>query len=107
MSRYIPEESHYDYGDELNEGPEDINLALPGQIKSNIRKALDGIQSSGDFAYFESVEDSVNPGLHISDLGLIGLPPSNRDLAAIVDVCHRSPFGKGTETLVDTSVRKC
>lgn len=37
---------------------------------------------------------------------LIGLPLSNRDAQVIVAPSHAAPFGKGEETLVDSSVRK-
>ncbi|KAI2156532.1 hypothetical protein LOZ03_003062 [Ophidiomyces ophidiicola] len=75
-------------------------------IKTKILSALQKIETAGDFACFDRVSPSVSPGLHINGLGLVKLPLSQADAAAIIDVCHRSPFGQGTETLV-TSVRKC
>ena len=36
----------------------------------------------------------------------LGLPLSSRDVAALVEVCHKSPHGRGTETHIDESVRK-
>ncbi|KAI1909833.1 hypothetical protein LOZ61_004759 [Ophidiomyces ophidiicola] len=75
-------------------------------IKTKILSALQKIETAGDFACCDRVSPSVSPGLHINGLGLVKLPLSQADAAAIIDVCHRSPFGQGTETLV-TSVRKC
>ncbi|KAF3481101.1 uncharacterized protein GIQ15_03860 [Arthroderma uncinatum] len=89
------EESQVDY-------PEDT------EIKKKIDKALHSIDSKGDFASFHSINRELNPNLHINGLGrVVNLPLSPEDAKSIIDVCHRSPFGKGTETLVDTSVRKC
>ncbi|PGH11888.1 hypothetical protein AJ80_06953 [Polytolypa hystricis UAMH7299] len=77
------------------------------RVKKTIQQALDGIEADGDFACFREVDGALNPGLHVSGLGPIGLPLSSREAKALIDICHRSPFGKGSETLVDTSVRKC
>ncbi|KAE8374594.1 hypothetical protein BDV26DRAFT_295802 [Aspergillus bertholletiae] len=53
-----------------------------------------------------SLGGAVNPGLCIPNVGDIRLPISAEDAKAITQSCHPSPFGKGTETLVDESVRK-
>ncbi|WEW59015.1 hypothetical protein PRK78_004483 [Emydomyces testavorans] len=76
-------------------------------IKEKILGALDGIDIEGNFACFNSLPGTINPGLFVNHIGTIGLPLNSRDAAAIIEVCHRSPFGKGSQTLVDTSVRKC
>ena len=49
---------------------------------------------------------AINPGLSIAGLGKVGLPLSDRDAAELCRICHQAPFGKGSETFVDTSVRK-
>nr|POF13111.1 hypothetical protein CFP56_10259 [Quercus suber] len=36
----------------------------------------------------------------------VGLPLSDRDAEALVEVCHLAPFGKGEDNIVDTSVCK-
>ncbi|KAJ1714668.1 hypothetical protein NYO67_3155 [Aspergillus flavus] len=53
-----------------------------------------------------NIDTAVNPGLYIPDVGNIGLPISTEHAKAIIQSCHPSPYGKGTETLVDESVRK-
>ncbi|TVY39810.1 hypothetical protein LSUB1_G005264 [Lachnellula subtilissima] len=45
-------------------------------------------------------------GIYLKEGGLVGLPLSDRDAEAIIAASHQAPFGKGEETLVDTSVRK-
>lgn len=47
-----------------------------------------------------------NPGLYIKDHGVIGMPLSAHDAKLIISKSKQSPFGKGHETLVDTTVRK-
>ncbi|KAF3894155.1 Fe2OG dioxygenase domain-containing protein [Trichophyton interdigitale] len=82
--------------------PEIIN------IKRRVYQALRSIDSKGDFACFRGLNGILDPKLHINGLDrVVKLPLSPDDTNAIIDVCHRSPFGKGEETLVDTSVRKC
>ena len=49
---------------------------------------------------------AINPGLSIAGLGKVGLPLSDRDAVELCRICHQAPFGKGSETFVDTSVRK-
>ncbi|KAF2089411.1 hypothetical protein K490DRAFT_5230, partial [Saccharata proteae CBS 121410] len=59
----------------------------------------------GSFAAFGTSAWGVNPGLHIEDVGTIGFPLSRRDAEDIIKKSHLAPFGKGEETIVDTSVR--
>lgn len=42
----------------------------------------------------------------INGLGVVGLPLPKRDAAELGKICHEAPFGKGSETNVDTTVRK-
>lgn len=67
---------------------------------------LSRLQSAGSFACSGSCESFALPGLEVDGLGPIGLPLSERDTAALIGRCHKSPFGKGSETYVDESVRK-
>jgi hypothetical protein len=76
-------------------------------IKENLCASLNNVKPLGDIAYAQSIDSCPNPVLHVKNLGVIGLPLSVRDAGALIDACHQSPFGKGAETVVDTSVRKC
>ncbi|GAB1195000.1 hypothetical protein APSETT444_004252 [Aspergillus pseudonomiae] len=75
-------------------------------IKKGLILDLDDIQSSGSFMTSANIHTAINPGLYIPDVGNIGLPISAEHAKAIIQSCHLSPYGKGTETLVDESVRK-
>jgi 2OG-Fe(II) oxygenase superfamily len=57
------------------------------------------------FAYASEVTNAPNPGLTVEGIGAIGLPLTERDVHALISKCRQSPFGKGSETVVDTQVR--
>jgi hypothetical protein len=77
-------------------------------IKTGICNALSSVEAFGPFSCFYQLQAFPNPGLFINGLGTIALPLSVQDAKAIASspVTHQSPFGKGSQTLVDTSVRK-
>lgn len=78
-------------------------------IKEGLCQALSNLNDvHGLFSCFGVLESCPNPVLHIEGLGTIGLPLSERDAKSISQspATQQSPFGKGTETKVDASVRK-
>ncbi|PYH71790.1 2OG-Fe(II) oxygenase [Aspergillus vadensis CBS 113365] len=75
-------------------------------LKEELLFTLDTIQSSGSFLAGEASLGLALPGLDIPGVGNIRLPISADDAKAIIQCCDRSPYGKGSETLVDESVRK-
>ncbi|KAL8666637.1 MAG: hypothetical protein Q9168_007428 [Polycauliona sp. 1 TL-2023] len=79
----------------------------PIEIKTQLQECLEEIrgQCVGSFAHGEALPDVSNPGLFIRGLGPINLPLSERQVPQLRKACHRAPFGKGSETLVDTTVR--
>lgn len=46
-----------------------------------------------------------NLGLTMDGLGQFGMPLSEPEILRIITACKQAPFGKGSEILVDTSVR--
>ena len=74
-------------------------------LLEGLDECLTNIQPSGSFALFEGSSNPPNPGLYLRCGGGIGLPLSDRDAQTIVAASHQAPFGKGEETIVDTSVR--
>ena len=63
-------------------------------------------QHKGSFAAIHPFEDAPNPGLKLDGLGTIGLPLSTDAATEIIKACSRAPYGKGTETVLDDTVRK-
>jgi hypothetical protein len=48
----------------------------------------------------------VNPGIEVDGLGAVALPLKRGVAKKLVAHCRIAPYGKGTETLLDTKVRK-
>lgn len=74
-------------------------------IKEDLCNYLQVIDS-GNFAASGPVTNARNPGLFVQGIGKIGLPLSDRDAADLCRVGHEAPFGKGSETFVDPTVRE-
>lgn len=72
----------------------------------SLRLRLDGIKSVGDIANFTRYATFAIPGLKIEGHPTIPLPLTPQDAEVIKSACREAPFGKGEETIVDTSVRK-
>jgi len=84
----------------------DANEIDADALKKDLDECLTNIESDGSFALSKAASTAPNPGLFIKSAGTIGLPLSDRDAQAIVEASHEAPFGKGEETLVDTSIRR-
>lgn len=72
----------------------------------HVEHCLDNVKSAGSFASFGVQSMFPLPGLEIDGLGSLGLPLSERDVMALIERCHKSPFGRGSETHIDETVRK-
>jgi hypothetical protein len=104
------EEDEYDSGQfaenaEQNFGEIEVTDGISG-IKRHLHAIISAQHAFGSFALANTCPDAVNPHLFVKGLGNVGVPVSDRDARAIIERCHQSPYGKGGETLVDTSVRK-
>jgi hypothetical protein len=75
-------------------------------LKTDLQAYIENVETAGSFALFKSVNQAPNPGLYIKGAGTIGLPLSDRDAEALIKASHQAPFGKGSQTVVDVSVRK-
>ena len=87
------------------EGNHSISLNA-SELRAALDECLTNVESFGSFALFEHVSNPPNPGLYMKKHGTIGLPLSDGDANVIVTASHAAPFGKGSETIVDSSVRK-
>ncbi|EXJ60531.1 hypothetical protein A1O7_04684 [Cladophialophora yegresii CBS 114405] len=76
------------------------------QLKDEIFDVLSIAQGPSAFACGGGLESAQNPGLYLEDHGIIGLPLSQHDAQTIISKSQQSPFGKGSQTIVDTSIRK-
>ncbi|KAG9837886.1 hypothetical protein KCU98_g10477, partial [Aureobasidium melanogenum] len=84
---------------------------LSGDIKKDLLNYLDNIASSGDFATMKSYSKlSVNPKVRLLSDGdqeetEIGIPLGLQDAQKLIKIARQAPFGKGEQTIVDTSFR--
>ncbi|KAL8711917.1 MAG: hypothetical protein Q9225_007037 [Loekoesia sp. 1 TL-2023] len=77
----------------------------PFEVKEDLCDYLEVI-GSGQFATSGLLPDASSPGLFVHGLGKVGLPLSDRDAADLARLSHEAPFGQGSETFIDTTVRK-
>jgi len=75
-----------------------------GHAKKQLLSILKTIKGSGSFVA-SGVSQLVHPGLQVEGVGEIGLPVSTGQAKDIIAQAKRAPFGKGSQTITDTSVR--
>jgi len=75
------------------------------KYKTAIQEAINGISANGSFASWFEIAEQL-PSITVQDVGEIKYPLSQDQAQKIIDKAHQAPFGKGSKTLVDTSVRK-
>jgi hypothetical protein len=73
--------------------------------REKLSEALSKIDRPGTFCVNGSVP-AVLPGLEVEGLGPIGLPLTAKQAKELKKRCDQAPYGKGEETVVDTSVRR-
>ena len=70
----------------------------------NILAALAKIKGSGTF-WSSGVNDFVFPGLTMEGVGEIAFPIGESQVKEMIKAARKAPFGKGSETVFDDSVR--
>ena len=63
-------------------------------------------KSAGTYSTSKELLNAPSPGLFVHGHGLVGLPLMAPVADSLITLCHRLPLGKGSETTVDTKVRK-
>jgi hypothetical protein len=66
-------------------------------------RLLKSVAEAGSFAIQGSMVHL--PVVNLPGFGRLTLPPDQNSLARLDAFCQQAPFGRGTETIVDTSVR--
>src|SRR5881397_2327514 len=70
-----------------------------------LEKVLSQVRRSGDFFVQGKVEVPL-PKLEVDGVGVISFPVPQAQVRALVEHGERAPYGRGEETILDTSVRK-
>ncbi|KAG5926576.1 hypothetical protein E4U42_003141 [Claviceps africana] len=76
-----------------------------GELKSHLLEALSSIQTSGSFASLGVLPESPPTDLFVDDVGEIALPLSESQARQMIAKARQAPYGKGSATIVDTTVR--
>jgi predicted 2-oxoglutarate/Fe(II)-dependent dioxygenase YbiX len=72
---------------------------------AKLQSVLEGIGESSRFVAVGRVPP-VLPGLDVKGVGLVGTPVTAADARRLIEQASQAPFGRGEETIVDTSVRR-
>jgi hypothetical protein len=75
------------------------------ELKQEFLHALGQITSNGCIGFLDGLDADLNPGLHVDGVGNIDLPLTESDAQKLISKAQQAPYGKGSETLVDTTVR--
>ena len=82
-----------------------VNTQPPHSLHDHLLDALGTVDRPGTFCLSGDLP-LVMPGLEVEGLGAVGLPLGKTQARQLIQLCHQAPYGKGTETLVDTDVRR-
>lgn len=75
------------------------------QVQRQLLDVLKKIDRPGTFCTSGRVPPTL-PGLEVDGVGSIALPLEKRQAAALKKRARQAPYGRGTQTLVDTEVRR-
>lgn len=84
---------------------DEVQSAETIRWKADLLRSLKAVKTFGNFSYMKQHDIYTNPGLEVAE-SLIPLPLVTRDAENIKAVSQQAPFGRGDETVVDTTVRK-
>jgi hypothetical protein len=74
-------------------------------IVDDFAEALATVRQSGTF-YVAGTESMFAPGLAVQGVGPIALPLLPVQAEHLIAAAERAPYGRGSETLTDTDVRR-
>ncbi|MCU0446890.1 MAG: 2OG-Fe(II) oxygenase [Microscillaceae bacterium] len=74
------------------------------EYELEILNFLQNIKSGGEFAV-SGTENFILPGLQVEGFGELAMPVTELQAQNLIKVAHKAPFGKGSQTIVDDTVR--
>jgi hypothetical protein len=74
------------------------------EFQDNLHQVLKGIQTSGSVAAFQALS-SIPISISVDGVGDIAMPLNQTQAQQLIAKARQAPYGKGSQTLVDTSVR--
>lgn len=70
-----------------------------------LQDILAAVQRPGDFFVHGSLDGPV-PRIDVDGVGTLSFPLPDTQAASLIAQCERAPYGRGTETIIDTSIRR-
>jgi hypothetical protein len=70
-----------------------------------LEQALAHVRRAGDFFVQGSVEAPM-PRVNVRGVGVLSFPVPDAQVEAVIGLSERAPYGRGAETVLDTSVRR-
>ncbi|KAK3485443.1 uncharacterized protein B0T23DRAFT_367539 [Neurospora hispaniola] len=74
-------------------------------LKDDLRKALDNVKVAGSFASFRKLSRTPPDGFYVDGVGDVAMPLGETQARQLIAKARQAPYGRGSETIVDTSVR--
>lgn len=65
-------------------------------LKRSLENCLDNVKTAGSFATSGVLAEATLSGISVHNVGSIGFPLQEGQAKAIIGVCRRAPFGRGT-----------
>ncbi|KAI9147509.1 DNA excision repair ERCC-3 [Paramyrothecium foliicola] len=75
------------------------------EMKERFLDAIEPVTATGSFAHHERPQGSPVPGISVNGIGNVARPLRKVDAERLIAMSRQAPYGRGSETLVDTSVR--
>ncbi|KAM7212024.1 hypothetical protein V8F06_012584 [Rhypophila decipiens] len=79
--------------------------AYRNNLTKDVDDALNLIRSTGSFAAFTPVRFGEQPRIAVDGVGDISIPLQEDQARQLINKARQAPFGKGSDTVVDTSIR--
>ena len=85
--------------------PASANVSARPASVGNLCSALDAIKTTGSFAGFSKIKEDIIKPIAVRDVGMLDFPLQEATVKQLIETARQAPYGKGSETFVDTSVR--
>ncbi len=80
-----------------------IDIAYNREMKP-LEAVLADVKNPGEF-FVSGVEEMPMPRIEVDGAGAMSFPVPDSQIAALIKKAERAPYGRGEETIIDTSVR--
>jgi len=90
---------------QMASGPEKVEVVEEVDPTEKLCNALYSIDCSGSFAASCKLKDAYLAPIFVNDIGPVGFPLNESTALQLVEKARQAPFGMGSETIVDTSIR--